>query len=468
MKYNIFAVLFLLFFSSCEDFLEEKPKDRIIPMSVKEYDELLYGEAYMRGSDNIASYLDLLSDDVKSYAKTFGLGIDARDYTYGYYAWQPDPEMTIAGARNDDEAWPWFYHSILMCNLTLNDLPDVDGDIADKEDLMAEAHFLRAWDYFMLVNLYGEPYIESSAASDLGVPINDVTGMEDKQFTRSSVAVVYEQIEEDLEAAIELFLSSNKEKDNFRANISATYLLASRVALYKKDYKKAIEFATLALEDKSVLYDLNTKNSADKFINYKNPEILFSFGDYLAHFYMNTYFNIANYPASEDLGNLFVANDLRQSSFLKSNMPAKNDRPTKTGMFGFAMRTAELYLNRAEAYAELGELENAMDDINQLRESRFSSDDYLLTAASKEEAIQIVRDERRMELCFEKHRWFDLRRWGRPSITHVFVRDKQNDIEETYILKKDDPAYTLPLPYAVTINNKDMINIDRPVRNPEN
>ena len=468
MKYNIFVVLFLLLFSSCEDFLEEKPKDRIIPKSVQEYDELLYGEAYMKGSDNIANYLDLLTDDVKSFAKTFGYGADARDKTFGYYAWQPDPELAISGARNNDNAWGWFYHSILMCNMALNDLPDVSGDPADKEDLMAEAHFLRAWDYFMLVNLYGEPYNEVTATTDLGVPINDVTGMEDKKFARSSVAEIYELIEVDLEAAVELFLSSNKEKDNFKANLPAAYLLASRTALYQKKYQEAIDYASLALREKSALYDLKTKSSDDKFINYKNPEIIFSFGDNYAHFYLNTIFNIANYPASDDLANLFIANDLRKSSFFTNNMTSKNDRAENTGVFGYAMRTAELYLNRAEAYAELGEIENAMKDINKLREYRFSSSDYVLTASNKEEAIQIVRDERRIELCFERHRWFDLRRWGRPSITHVFIRDKQNDIEETYVLQMDDPAYTLPLPFAVTTKNKEIININRPVRNPEN
>lgn len=468
MKYYIYTILFLLLFSSCDDFLEEVPKDKVIPKSVQEYNELLYGEAYMRGGELVAKYLDLLSDDVKSYAKTKGWGTDPREKAYGYYAWQVDPEIAISGGRNNDDAWEWYYHSILICNMTLADLPDASGSIIDREDTMAEAHFIRAWDYFMLLNLYGEPYNEATATTDLGVPINDVTGMEDKTFTRSSVSIIYEFIEKDLEASIELFLSSNKQKDNFRANINAAYLLASRVALYKKEYQKAIDYANLALANNSALYDLNTKNSGDKFINYKNPEILLSYGSNVTGYYSSGYIIIANFPLSDELSNMFLAGDLRKASFFSRNLPSKNDDSDDTGSFAYAMRTSELYLNRAEAYAEMGEFKKAMEDINKLRAYRFSTDDYALTASNKEEAINIVREERRMELCFERHRWFDLRRWDRPSITHVFVRDKKNNVIETYVLEKDDPAYTLPLPYGVTKNNKDIINIDRPERNPKN
>jgi len=468
MKLNIFTILFLLLFSSCDDFLEEKPKDRIIPQSVQDYDELFYGEAYMRNEPLVADYLDLMTDDVKCVVtnSTSSWGADDRENGYGYFAWQIDPELAISGARNNDKAWEWFYHSILMCNMTLNDLPGVSGAEDDKEDLMAEAHFMRAWDYFMLVNIYGEPYNESTASTDLGVPFNDVTGMEDKKFERSSVAFIYDSIEKDLEASIALFLSSNKEKDHFRANLSAAYLLASRVALYKKNYKKAIELSNLGLAGKSTLYDLQS-SSEDSFINYKNPEILFSYGNYYVQFNILGYRSISYFPISDELASLFEANDLREKIFFDDNMPNKSEQSTKTGIFGFAMRTAELYLNRAEAYAEKGEIDNAMKDVNELRKYRLSSNDITLSASTKEEAIQIVRDERRKELCFERHRWFDLRRWGRPSLTHIFIKDKKNNVVETYVLEKEDSAYTLSLPYAVILHNKEIKNIDRPERNPQ-
>ena len=57
---------------------------------------------------------------------------------------------------------------------------------------------------------------------------------------------------------------------------------------------------------------------------------------------------------------------------------------------------------------------------------------------------QAVRDERRRELCFEGHRWFDLRRWGMKEIKHVWYPDA-NTAEE-YTLKTGDLQYIMPIP----------------------
>ena len=55
--------------------------------------------------------------------------------------------------------------------------------------------------------------------------------------------------------------------------------------------------------------------------------------------------------------------------------------------------------------------------------------------------IQLVRDERRRELCFENHRWFDLRRYGMKEIKHVWYDESGHAIE--YTLQQNDPGYTL-------------------------
>ena len=43
----------LILFSSCSDFLEEKSQDLIIPKSVKDYREFLFGDAYIREETHI-------------------------------------------------------------------------------------------------------------------------------------------------------------------------------------------------------------------------------------------------------------------------------------------------------------------------------------------------------------------------------------------------------------------------------
>ena len=140
-----------------------------------------------------------------------------------------------------------------------------------------------------------------------------------------------------------------------------------------------------------------------------------------------------------------------------------------TGMHGKAIRTVEAYLNRAEAYAMNGESQKALDDINMIRRNRFTPETYtVLSGLSQELTLQEVKNERRRELCFEGHRWFDLRRWDRPSITHTFTPNVETpDILETYVLEENDPAYTLPIPEEVYERDSDIENISRPVRNPK-
>ena len=90
-------------------------------------------------------------------------------------------------------------------------------------------------------------------------------------------------------------------------------------------------------------------------------------------------------------------------------------------------------------------------------------------AVTKEDVIRRVREERRRELSFEFHRWFDLRRWDRPRIEHTFTHGiKQPDVVEKYVLEKDDPAYTLPLPRSVVEYDPTLVDNPRPQRENQN
>ena len=117
------------------------------------------------------------------------------------------------------------------------------------------------------------------------------------------------------------------------------------------------------------------------------------------------------------------------------------------------IRISEAYLNRAEALvlsqnANIGE---ALADLNELRRHRIVGyQDISISDATI--LLGEIRVERRLELCFDGHRWFDLRRYGMPSISHDY-KLKKNDAWVTYVLKEKDPLYTLPIPRAVILNN---------------
>ena len=106
-------------------------------------------------------------------------------------------------------------------------------------------------------------------------------------------------------------------------------------------------------------------------------------------------------------------------------------------------RYADVLLMRAEALAQLGETSQAIPLVNQLREraagstqmiadyeSRYGVHPYCKTytgSYSKDEAIRIVKTERRLEMAMESERFFDLVRWGEASsvITAYVTKEKE-------------------------------------------
>ena len=61
----------------------------------------------------------------------------------------------------------------------------------ERRDLAGEAYFMRALSYFMLANLYGQPYHPATAGQDLCVPVNDEVSLSDRMMKRATNAVVY-------------------------------------------------------------------------------------------------------------------------------------------------------------------------------------------------------------------------------------------------------------------------------------
>lgn len=111
-------------------------------------------------------------------------------------------------------------------------------------------------------------------------------------------------------------------------------------------------------------------------------------------------------------------------------------RPENPWIF---FRLAEFYLNYAEIMYELGNEDVAREYLNKVR-SRQSVQMPPVTA-SGEKLRDKIRNERRVELAFEGHRFFDVRRWGIADET------ENRDLLAMNIQKKDDGTKT----YEITL-----------------
>ena len=460
----------MLALQSCGDFLEEVSQDEFEPKTTEAFRELLNGEGYnFTNSVNPLTYM--MDDDVESVSTSSW--DDIQRIQQELYTWQPDfysfqdEEGTYTSSNKD--VYKNLYELIMACNIVNEYIDGSQGTDADKAIVRAEALSLRAFYYLQLVNLYAYPYNDKDhdPSTALGVPLVLASEVFDEGEPRSTVKKVYDQIAADIEQACDLFGQDKTNRGVFRISYTAAHLLASRIYLYMENWDKVIEHATYALETAPELADLNnytidnTYNPTNGVISRNFPETIF-LGGYRAisgsYGLMGTPFNV-----SSDLFNSYADNDLRIGTYLmeaSSYLPYNYMLLKSSSEQEYAWRTSELYLNRAEAYIELymdGDQaagQKAVDDLNTLLSKRYR--DYEpLTLKPADELLELYREERRKELCFEGFRWFDLRRYGMPQLEHILI--DQNGNSTRYILKEKDPSYVLPLPDNAMEHNSNLI-----------
>jgi hypothetical protein len=492
---------------SVDDLQELVIGDCVLPLSLFEYSNYYY--SYENPNYMVLHFMgDELTENLNPSKKSDVM--NAAENFFPYFTWQQSCNLDYQGnnSKESQEAsfWNLGYEKIGKCNTVIDAADDVDANTDEELNTLHQAlgdtYFLRAFYYFTLTNLYGKPYKPSSANTDLAVPIKLTAYIEDKEFTRNTVAECYEQILSDLNAAEEHLKQVQTSASIYHSSLAAIYILHSRVALYMQDWSQAQSYAKLALEQKSDLQDLSawTTETTGYPISSDNPEVLFSngascFGNYIyasPQTKDRTWGSSSNQPAfivDDHLVALYDDNDGRKSAYITNADDVSGNQYTyhkidnskdsygvyKTASDVFCIRTAEAYLNLAEADAQLGNNEEACQYLTQLRAARIA--DASAVSLSGDELITFIREERERELCFEGHRWFDLRRYmvdaSHPfskAIEHTFTtyvyRDWANIKQTTayYRLEPNDEAYTLDIPSTVRTFQNSIGSNPRPVR----
>lgn len=468
--------MFAGIFSSCKKFLAEKSMNEVIPSKVSEFGDLLAQEGYPGMQIKFQPQVQLFSDDVQYYnygAYQFS-GMDILYYDYPAFQWQPDyqEQCKVLGSimQPDFNSWKTYYSLIMGANLALQYVDGAIGEKWEKDWYKGQAYALRAYYYFMLVNLYALPYNDSTTTPDKlpGVPLKLDVNLVEKGLTRNTVKEVYDRVTNDIDSAVYLL---EKEKHGVNPKIMnsvAAHLLASRIYLYMENWKKAEEHATIVIRQHPELMDLNT--FTDDLIMARTNEVIWAYGT-------NNDVNIDGMSrvisVSQDLAKTYEVNDLRSQryfyenpEFLRMIFPpdySLGKVVNETSSIPTAWRSSEAYLNRAEAAiqqfrlgGDLAKAQLALDDLNKLREKRYEAGTYQpWEVTTGDDMLYKCRQERRRELCFEEaHRWMDLRRYGMPEIKHKFA--PAPDKTEIYTLKRRDPQYVLPIPQEVLLFNESL------------
>lgn len=495
LQYTSLAAL-ALSVCSCGDFLDQYSQDMVVPKTVDHLDEVLIGEVYMPSktintgtSQASCQFFNILDDDVNTVAtksQAYVAPLNSRYSVFnmfGYFGWQKDVRYNYdrSSYSDDNATWNDLYHRINVINIILDEIEELphatDADNATYYRVKGESHFLRAQFFLILANLYGDAYAPATCASKLCVPLKLTPYVEyypdaDTQFQRATVKEVFDQIVTDLTASVDFLTRSPQKQTHLlhRASAEAASLLLSRVHLYMQNWDKAAEEALKVINSRNFsLAGIQTLRPDKPFLTTDNGEVIFSQGSNVIGMLNSSWSFTAkegDYCVTADLYDLYDDDDARKTCFF--NIAATDSvRLSNKYQRGItanhisdvtSLRVSEAYLNYAEACAMMSGREgDANKRLNELRLQRING--YASQNYTGDELRKQVRDERRKELCFEGHRWFDLRRyavneshpWSR-DIIHVFNHYNDNGKFVTtsyYLLKAGDPNYTFAIPRKI-------------------
>lgn len=322
--------------------------------------------------------------------------------------------------------WSQAYTNIYQCNTAVAGLTASNSLTASlKTQLLGEAKFLRAFNYFYLISLYGDvPLVlttDYATSSTLG---------------RTPRATVYAQVVTDLlDAQKQLSPAYPVSGERTRVNQAAATALLARAYLYQQNWSAAEAQASAVLAQTS-LYSLPALSQV--FLSNSQEAIwqLRRAGTISTNTAEATYFvppsltaaPTGTFQLTNSLSSAFGTPDNRASTWIGAytvagttyRYPFKYQQRINTPNAGLAteysvvLRLAEQYLIRAEARIRQGKVSDGIADLNAVRNRAGAP--ALSTGLSQADALLAVENERRLELFTEYgHRWFDLIRTGRVA-----------------------------------------------------
>lgn len=436
MKKHLILLCLIGLMTSCE-VLDQKPESNFTPAN------------FYKNADDAKAAVSAVYDPLNNanlYSQVMWIlqdqATDDAEWGNGRStANQPKNDLdkyTFTPATNTFQAiWSTVYSAINRANAVITRLPAVPMDEVLKARYMAEAKFMRGFYYFTLVRLFG------------GVPImtTETTSLNDLSVARASVDEVYTLIVQDFTEAETVLPASYTGADRGRATKGAATAFLAKVYLTRQDWAKAAAKAKEVID--SGQYDL-WANFADAFLiaNKNGKEAVFEMQALSGGFgegswmqgYMRPNFDRVNGvagfgddPATENLYRAYRDDDKRRNVTLRlysaTSTPAapasvlfpcyvyKYLDPAATGnadggnnypiirypdvLLMYAEALNELGANNAEAYATINRIRNRAGLPNLTPN---------LTQAQFRDSVLL---ERRLELAFEGHRWYDLARTKR-------------------------------------------------------
>lgn len=185
---------------------------------------------------------ELSSDNVDDYGPT---NPNSERFMEELFRWK---DVTDIRDEVPKDVWEACYQAIASANASLQAIEEM-GNPESLKPQRGEALAVRAYNHFILVNLFAQHYTKANASTDLGVTYMTKPEVElDPKYQRNTVQEVYDYIVADLDEALPLIDDSSfGSTPKYHMNSRAANALRARVALYMQDWEKAVSAANAAI-----------------------------------------------------------------------------------------------------------------------------------------------------------------------------------------------------------------------------
>lgn len=371
------------------------------------------------------------------YGRNFQICSDvSSDIAQSVGTWDFYREMdTYQVTSGNTEVGNFYYRAYRAINQANNIIAKVaaltDATAAQKNLYRGQAYFIRGLAYFDLNRLFGGV---PGVVGTMAVPIvlTPSTKIDESSFpSRPTLQAGYDQIESDLLKALEVLPETYSDNRSQAVKGTARALL-SRFYMYEKKFDQTLKYSDLVIADTKYVLQTTFSNIFDNKLTSESIfELNFTASDQSG--IRNWYFTSANGGRGDLAAHLGYYNeaiadpkDSRGKLFGYDNT-SKIYYPTKYKMAGnvdniHVIRIAEMYLNRAEAKAQLNDVTGALADLNKVH-MRAGSDAMVITGQAN--LLSAILQERKLEFAEEGHRLFDLVRTGN-ALTKLAAVDRKN------------------------------------------
>ena len=344
--------------------------------------------------------------------------------------------------------WKGQYQTINFANQILGNVPAITMDESLKNRYLAEAKFIRAYEYFRLVRAFGDVPLRITLPKDAS----------EYNLPRTPKDQVWVQIEKDLTEAAAVLPQTYSSADIGHVTKGAALTLHAKVAMYLKKWTDVVTYTTSVMgmgyslfPDYEQLFRTTHKNNQESIFEIQcnlipnNPPASNSQYSQVQGVRGVTGGGWGFNVPSPNLAAAYETGDPRRDATIifrgettpeGDKIPAEGDNPmyNQKSYVPFALyvsgfnegcqqnkivlRYADVLLMNAEANNELGNSGAALGPLEQVRARARGSNAGILPKVTTTDQTALraaIYFERRVELAMESERYFDVIRQGRAA-----------------------------------------------------